>query len=128
MSFAKSWLRYLEQKETIFDIVLIGDAPEKMPYTKIDMRDGEIYQYLEHRNGMKLPDKIKIKPVAVKGVKIRADKFVFQIREREDGKATMDIRYINAGGEGLESWKKQEIINKAKELGYEVKSFEITDV
>jgi len=46
MSFAESWLRYLEEKGMIIGLVLIGDAPQDMPYTKIYMENHKIYQQL----------------------------------------------------------------------------------
>jgi hypothetical protein len=128
MSFAEKWLRYLEEENfLILDVILISEQRERK-YTQIWMGGGKITQYLSHQPKMKIPDKISFKPVAVRSVDIATDKYTFYITKEKNGKASMKIRYLNAGGEGIKPEEKEKIINKAKELGYKVKSFEITDV
>jgi hypothetical protein len=127
MSFAERWVRYLEEKGMIIDLFLIGDVPKDTLYTKIYTEDGKIYQQLEHWDGMRIPDEIKITPIAVREVEVRTGRYNFHIEKEENGEVSMEIRYVSAT-EDLTHKEEKEMINKAKKLGYRVKALEITDV
>jgi hypothetical protein len=122
MSFAERWLRYLEEKGIpISSLFLIGDRPSEIPYTKIEINNN-VEQFLPYNINMKISDEIKITPVPVKGVKIHTNDYIFDI-DKDMSMKIVCIKNANDIGVG----EKEEIINKARELGYKVKSFEIAD-
>lgn len=129
MSFANEWLRYLEgmKGDWINYIIIRGNRTGNMPHTEIsiDKEGGEVKQTCSHRRGMKIPDKIGIKPIETKSVEIDIPGgFTFYISK--DRK--MRIKYADFSGECLSAEKERTWKREAENRGYEVVEFIKTDV
>ena len=104
-------------------------TPKDMPTTEILMDFEGISQLLQYRRRMKIPDEIKITPVEVDTVKIKANGYTFTISKRKKQKPLLRIRYADYGGEGLNPKERDKLVEDARRLGYEVKlPIIITDV
>jgi hypothetical protein len=127
MSFANEWLRYLESRkgEWVRHLMLVGDIHEDMPYTEISIDTEGLKQYLPHKEGMRIPDKIGIDPIETKSVEIiTSDNLTFYISKDKK----MRIRYADSSGRGFSDEKKKALIKEAKNHGYKVTEFVLTDV
>jgi len=135
MSFANNWLRYLEGQKGkwIRYLILRGDRPEDMPHTGISIDEGgRVKQtYYAYEEGMKIPDKIGIRPVDAKSVEVEtSDGIVFYISksETEGGKPTIKMKHIDSQGKDLSFENEKTFVREARNRGYEIVEFEQTDV
>ena len=127
MSFANKLLRYLESRKGEWTryLILKGKRPEDMDETKISTDAETVKQVYYHKRGVGIPDKIKITPIDVEAVEIgMSDGFTFYVSKNRK----VRIRYADYRGMGLSKEKEKELMEKARELGYEVIGIEITDV